>query len=230
MTSETKTISYHRTLFYYDGIQIFEARDAEGGHYVAVMTVDDRYLVARVASDRLRLFLAADLDLRALLVESDPEERYVTTADTRIDQPLALEKLAVPFDDSALLPGPGFLLHEQSLDIGRQIDELKLLEDGWLNGEGRAPSKAGLDWLLGIFGSRYPADAARPYLYPTVAGGVQAEWPLGSREAELEIDLETHTGEWHVLDMKSGESQERTLHCDRDEDWAWLIEQITAAD
>ena len=230
MTGETKTIRYHRTLFYYDGIQIFEARDAEGGHYVAVMTVDDRYLVARVASGRLRLFLSADLDLRALLIESDPEDRYVTTADTRIDQPLALEKLAVPFDDSALLPGPGFLLPEQSLDIGRQIDDLKLLEDGWLNGEGRAPSKAGLDWLLGIFGSRYPADAPQPYLYPTVAGGVQAEWPLGSREAELDVNLDTHSALWHVLDLKSDEVQERTLDCDSDDDWTWLLRQLGSVD
>ena len=227
MNAETKTIRYHRTLFYYDGIQAFEARDVEGGHYVAVLARDDGYTIVRIAPERLPLFWAGCLDLRSLLVESHPEDRYVTTAKAGIDQPLVLEKLTEPLND-ALLPETGFLVHKRSLDIGRQIDELRVLEDGWLDGEGRAPSKAGLDWLLGVFGTHYPDDAARPYFYPTEAGGVQAEWPLGSREAELEIDLETHVGEWHVLDMKSGESQERTLHCDREEDWLWLIEQIRA--
>ena len=32
-----KTVRYESTLFYYDGPQVFEARDAIGGHYVAVM-------------------------------------------------------------------------------------------------------------------------------------------------------------------------------------------------
>ena len=43
-------IRHASTLFYYDGPQVFEARDAIGGHYVAVLApsdgADDRYLVA----------------------------------------------------------------------------------------------------------------------------------------------------------------------------------------
>ena len=117
-----------------------------------------------------------------------------------------------------------------ALDIGVQIDDLRLLKDGWLDGEGRAPSPEGLSWLLDVFDRRYPDDAPLPYLYPTVTGGVQAEWPLGSREASLEVDVDSHSAEWHVLNLQSDEVQERTLNCDSDEDWTWLIGQIGSAD
>ena len=113
------------------------------------------------------------------------------------------------------------------LDIGVQIDDLRLLKDGWLNGEGKAPSPDGLRWLLDLFDRQYPDDAPLPYLYPTVAGGVQAEWPLGSREAELDVNLDTHSALWHVLDLKSDEVQERTLNCDSVDDWTWLLRQLS---
>ncbi len=116
------------------------------------------------------------------------------------------------------------------LDIGVQIDDLRLLNDGWLDGDGRAPSPEGLSWLLDVFEKFYPDGAPLPYLYPTVAGGVQAEWPLGSREAELEVDLVTHSALWHVLDLHSNESQERTLNCDSDSDWMWLVGQLGKVD
>ena len=115
-----------------------------------------------------------------------------------------------------------------NLDIGAQIDDLRLVEDGWLEGGGRAPAGMGLDWLLDVFDQHYPDEAPLPHLYPTETGGVQAEWSLGSREVTLEVDLETHDGEWHVLDLQSGDTQERVLDCGSDEDWKWLVEQITA--
>ena len=58
-----KHIRHTNTLFYYDGPQVFEARDAIGGHYVAVLApsdgVDDRYLVVGVNPERLRQFRSA---------------------------------------------------------------------------------------------------------------------------------------------------------------------------
>ena len=58
-----KTIQHIKTLFYYDGPQVFEARDAIGGHYVAVMAEPagetDRYLVAGVSPESLRRFRSA---------------------------------------------------------------------------------------------------------------------------------------------------------------------------
>ena len=114
------------------------------------------------------------------------------------------------------------------LDISMQIAELRLVEDGWLEGEGQAPSETGLDWLLAALSRHFPNESPPPHLYPTETGDVQAEWSLGSREVTLEIDLETHSGEWHVLDLRSGQVDERIVDCDCGEDWRWLVKQIDA--
>ena len=122
-----KTIVHHRTLFYCDGPQVFEARDAMGGCYIAVLVgsddrdarghameqPSDRCLVARVAPGRLRLFRSGAIDLRSLLLESDPNEHYLATMDGGIHQPLQLDRLSTPLVDCGLLPDPGFLLHDE---------------------------------------------------------------------------------------------------------------------
>lgn len=115
-----KTIRHTNTLFYYDGPQVFEARDAIGGHYVAVMVETDhtkeRYLVAGVAPEQLRQFRSGMLDLRSLLIKSDKEDQYLATVAFGLDNPLALEHLLTPLIDSGFLPDPGFVLHDLPSD------------------------------------------------------------------------------------------------------------------
>ena len=125
-----KSIRYTDTLFYCDGPQVFEARDAIGGHYVAVMVgpephsetaapsggPGDRYLVAGVAPERLRQFRAGAIDLRSLLVGSDEDERYVATAGSGVENALELGRLTTPLVESGYLPDEGFLLHECASD------------------------------------------------------------------------------------------------------------------
>ena len=111
-------------------------------------------------------------------------------------------------------------------DFGAQLDELRLLQDGWLEGEGIAPPSAGLDWLHDAFDRHFPDEAPLPYLYPTETGGVQAEWSFDPNEVTFDVNLETHSGEWHVLNMVSDDASERTLNCDDGEDWRWLVAQI----
>ena len=115
-----KKIRHTKTLFYYDGPQVFEAHDAIGGHYVAVMVESDnqneRYLVAGVPPEQLREFRSGALDLRSLLIESDEEERYLATVDTDLDHPLVLNNLSTTLMDSGFLPDAGFVLHDRSSD------------------------------------------------------------------------------------------------------------------
>ena len=115
---DMKTIRHSNTLFYYDGPQIFEARDAIGGYYIAVLVdsedTNGRFLVAGVAPERLRKFRSGALDLRSLLIQSDDEERYLATVDTDLDHPLALNNLSTTLMDSGFLPDAGFVLHDRS--------------------------------------------------------------------------------------------------------------------
>ena len=114
-----KTIQHTNTLFYYDGPQVFEARDAIGGHYIAVMVESDnlneRYLLAGVTPEQLREFRSGGIDLRSLLLESDEEERYLAIVGTNLDHPLVLDHLFIPLEDSGFLPDDGFVLHDHQL-------------------------------------------------------------------------------------------------------------------
>ena len=112
-----KTIRHTSTLFYYDGPQVFEARDAIGGHYVAVMVEPvngkDRYLVAGVEPERLRQFRAGLLDLRNLLTERAVEDWFLTGAIGSLTEPLSLEPAHGNLAASGLLPDAGFVLHDR---------------------------------------------------------------------------------------------------------------------
>jgi hypothetical protein len=112
-----KTIRHTTTLFYYDGPQVFEARDAIGGHYVAVMIEpddgQDRYLIAGVEPERLRQFRAGLLDLRNLLVERAVAEWFLAFAPDGITAPLSLQTAQGSLVESAFLPDAGFVLHER---------------------------------------------------------------------------------------------------------------------
>ena len=122
------------------------------------------------------------------------------------------------------------------LDIGRQLEALKSLEDGWADGiqiaedwgkgYGIAPSAKGVDWLGGRFAARYADDLPLPYVYPTPEGGVSLEWSVGPHRASLEIDLNTHQAEWHCLDLSTGDSNERDLQLDIPQSWEWLANEM----
>ncbi len=121
-----KTVKPASTLYYYDGPQVLEARDAIGGHYIAVMverlTDYDRYLVAGVAPERLRRFRSGILDLRTLLVDADADEWYLASAPAGPEQLMTLEPQHRSLAESGLLPDEGFVLHD------RPADELALIE------------------------------------------------------------------------------------------------------
>ncbi len=109
-----------RVLVYYDGPQVIEARDAIGGHYIVVLSSpiegEDRYVVAGVPPERLRQFKAGGVDLRTLLVESDPDLRYLARAPGGPDDALVLETPSAGAFDDGLLPDAGFVLSDAPAD------------------------------------------------------------------------------------------------------------------
>ena len=115
-----------------------------------------------------------------------------------------------------------------AFNVGARLNELRQIRDGWLEGKGLAPPGSGLDWLADAFDRNFPEEFPLPHLYPTETGGVQAEWSLSPNEVTFDVNLETHSGEWHVLNMVSNDASECTLNCDDSEDWRWLVAQIKA--
>ena len=113
-----------------------------------------------------------------------------------------------------------------ALDVPTRLEELRALKNGWLEGEGKAPPADGLDWLTNAFGQRYPEDLVLPHLYPTGEGGVQAEWTFKPFEVSLEIDLMTHMGRWHSLDLATGNDEAAEIDLNDNGSWIWLANQV----
>lgn len=114
------------------------------------------------------------------------------------------------------------------LDVSAQIDDLRRLKDGWLDGQGAAPSSVGLDWLDRAFNRHYPDDLPLPHLYPTEPGGVQAEWTLGPNEVTLEVDVNRRSGYLHVLDVDGDADEERNIELGGETGWRELAGLISS--
>ena len=112
------------------------------------------------------------------------------------------------------------------LDVAARLEEFKGMEDGWLEGEGVAPSPAGLDWLASAFERRYASDVPSPHLYPMPEGGIRAEWSFGANAIVLEIDLSEHAADWLWFDRDSNADEERRLNLDDADEWAWLANEV----
>lgn len=115
-----KTIRHTATLYYYDGPQVFEARDAIGGHYIGVMITPtggrERYMIAGVEPERLRQFRIGALDLRSLLLERSEPNWFFASPGADAGAPLTLETRSEALAAFAELPEPGFVLHDRPAD------------------------------------------------------------------------------------------------------------------
>jgi hypothetical protein len=100
------------------------------------------------------------------------------------------------------------------LDPRVQLEKLKVLRDGWLDGNGFSLS---LDLLARVgawLDDHLSEDSPLPRLYPTPEGGVEAEWLIGRLDLSIEFNETTRTVEWHAMDLDSGEADEKTVEFD----------------
>jgi hypothetical protein len=112
------------------------------------------------------------------------------------------------------------------LDFQSQLEELKVLKDGWLDGRGYAPPAEGLDWLAKAFNEHYSDNLNLPYVYPVAEGGVRFEWSIGPQDVSLEIDLRERSGEWHSLDLETDDEEAQLLKLDTKDGWEWIVERL----
>jgi hypothetical protein len=112
-------------------------------------------------------------------------------------------------------------------DISEQVLELKELNDGWLNGSGIAPSKAGLDWIEKWFSDHYPDTLELPYMFPTDVGGVQLEWNKETEEIHFEINLNENTGYLFCLNKAEDTYTEFDIDLNKREEFQKFIQVMT---
>ena len=114
-----------------------------------------------------------------------------------------------------------------TLDVPARLDELRAMNDGWLDGDGIAPPNIGLDWLSDAFNRRYPDTAPLPRIYPTEEGCVRMEWSQQANAIIVEVDLNTHTGYWLWFDRNSDDYDERQLNLEDTATWEWMASETT---
>ena len=111
-----KIVRHAKTLIYYDGPVLFEARDPHGGRYLG-MAMDtksesEQYAVFGVSPERLRLFINGALDLLDLITGRKNQTWYVGVHHNGDSGAFQLTKQATPLLDTEHLPDPGLFLRE----------------------------------------------------------------------------------------------------------------------
>ena len=113
------------------------------------------------------------------------------------------------------------------LDMDSRLDEFRSVQDGWLEDGGVAPDHAGLDWLSVTFALHYPDDLPLPYTYLTADGGISLEWSFGTKDITVEIDIQTHKGEWYMYDNDTKSiADEIQMDLDKQDCWAQLAKRL----
>ena len=154
-----------------------------------------------------------DKDASRILIEGVPEDVAARNPQDNLLALKSVERVA--------------LLHPR--DFHASLDEFRNLQDGWHEGDGKAPPHSGLDWLSHAFRRGYPDDIPLPYTYPTFEGGVQCEWAIGQFRFEIEIDLDSHKAEWLWYDRKANfleDYEDKILNLEDPGAWAWMANRI----
>lgn len=118
---------------------------------------------------------------------------------------------------------------QRRLQLSGQLAELATLQDRWLDGKGKAPPAEQMFWLVRAMTDHLEEESLFPYLYPTPAGEVQAEWGFGPHEVTLAVDLANQTGYWHWFNLDTDEEEEKTLELNDlqpDNDWPWVTSRL----
>lgn len=108
------------------------------------------------------------------------------------------------------------------LDVGVRLNDLAELRDGWLNGEGTGLDRSALRWFADTFDNNYEVELPLPLLFPTLDGGIQAEWSVINIEISLKIDLQNKIGHFHSLDIATGIDTEHIISLGDNEGWKLL--------
>ena len=108
-----------------------------------------------------------------------------------------------------------------------QISTLGQLQDGWLDGTGKAYNPKGLANLARQLVGHHPLSAPELRLYPTGDGNVQAEWWIGSYHAVLEVFLDgTTPAEWSDFNLQTKLETVRPVNINDGQDWEWVVRRL----
>jgi hypothetical protein len=111
-----KSVRYDRTLIYYDGPQVFLARDLSGNAFVGVLIEQsggsDKYVVVEVIGAFLEMFLRGEIDLLRLMLSRVGRGWYSTEISDDFEGLISLALQPNSLEDFPHLPKPGLYIIE----------------------------------------------------------------------------------------------------------------------
>lgn len=109
----------------------------------------------------------------------------------------------------------------------QRIKELLTLQNGWLDGQGKAINRQDLMTFVTKFNTLYPRELPIPYIYPTLEGNIQLEWTIEEIDISIEIELSQLIGHWHALTLETNQKTSIQLFdFNESKDWKRLISMI----
>jgi hypothetical protein len=112
--------------------------------------------------------------------------------------------------------------------LAAQIEALAALQDGWFEGQGKAPDKDQLAWATDRLVSSFPEDLPFPHVAPTPEGGLFLEWIQKPWRVSAEILLPAHQCELHATNTATGQSADKDLNLDQANAWPELYSFVRA--
>mgnify|MGYP006995476720 CR=1 FL=1 len=110
------------------------------------------------------------------------------------------------------------------MDVATRMEELALLSDGWMNGEGKRLPENQLAWLSDMFDLNYNSeDLPLPATFPTLDGNIQFEWSLEHKyEVTLFVDLNSKLAHYHQLNIDTDVEKEDEFDLNESDSWYQL--------
>jgi hypothetical protein len=115
-------------------------------------------------------------------------------------------------------------------DVAARCEELSQLKDGWLDGEGTAPTKEGLKSFMAAWDGAGTEAMPLPHIYPTPEGGIQMEWRQGHWELSAEVDLATLDAELLAVNVVTRACKDAAASLSAPEGWSKVTAFVTNPD
>jgi hypothetical protein len=103
-----------------------------------------------------------------------------------------------------------------------QIEQLATVQDGWMEGQGKAPDKDELSWAGDRLVGTFPDDLPYPHVAPTPEGGLFIEWIESPWRISAEIPLPAHHCEIQAVNTRTAAVADMDLNLDDNEAWKAL--------
>ena len=100
------------------------------------------------------------------------------------------------------------------------------LQDGWFDGQGRAPDKTALAWVTEAIVGSFPEDLPFPMTAPTAEGGLFLEWEHSPWRVSVEFPLPERRCELQATNTTTGQAEDSEVGLATSADWSTMYEFV----